>query len=489
MHQTKVAEVGALELLPEIEVEASKLSNVEHVVKTIQNETVAAAIQTLMDYMADRITKQVTNQLLARLGAEPATLVRTVVSPVVQPSPAPTPAPVLVMEPPVAAAPEPVAALPEVQAAPRPRRVKKAPVDSTPAIPGERKKRVLSDEARLKISESQKARWLTRPRCISPEAKAKIAESQRQRWATNRSQPRESSTEADCCNPHNIPDGVTPVAKEAVLATRDGYEGDSFYISEDGHYIGDDGFVVPKDFTEFMERFPRYLDSWVRRRLGGRGIEEDIEDWCQELIIHMKYLPMTSKHRVLGKTDVIQTFDPFAQYGASERRWRSYVNFVMANKFNTIHGKRSKNPVCRPGNMSIVSETNPEVHGEVTDEYTYSKSSYLTEATSREEKRKEDTFFAHKFIEFVQQNDPEIFPVLEAVYVAGSAADTIKEFCQTCKKLATTVEIKQGVHEGHEIGMTQKEFNRARNRLKQLAAQFIAPKEPILVGEGDEDSD
>jgi hypothetical protein len=316
------------------------------------------------------------------------------------------------------------------------------------------------------------------------------------RWATRNAQnpaatPHEASTpsEADCQLQHNTPVDVTPVAKEAVLAVRDGYKGDAFYISEDGHYIGDDGFVVPKDFTEFTDRFPRYLERWVRSRLHGQGIEEDIEDWQQELIIHMKYLPPTSKHRALGMTDVIQTFNPFAQYGASERRWRSYVNMVMANKFNTIHGKRNKNPVCRPGNMSIVSETNPETHGEVTDEYAYSKSSYLTEASNREEKKQEDIFFAHKFIEFVHTTDPEIFPVLEAVYVAGSAADTIKEFCQTCKRLATTMEVKGGEHEGHEIGMTQKEFNRARNRLKQLAAQFIAPKPSTVYSNGEDEDE
>lgn len=481
MHQT--TEVGAPELLPEIEVETSKIGNhVEQVVKHIKNEGVAlppalvAAIHTILNYVADDLADRITNRVLARLGSEPSTIVSPVSTIV---------APVAAIVPEVATTP--------TTAAPKAKRVRKAK-SSEPTIPGERKKRVVSEEAKLRISESQKARWATRERTTTAETKAKIAESQKARWATRNGQsptttPREASasTEDDCQSQHNTLD-ATPVAQEAVLATREGYKGDAFYYSEDGHYIGDDGFVVPKDFTEFMERFPRYLESWVRRRLGGNGIEEDIEDWCQELIIHMKYLPPTSKHRKIGKTDVIQTFDPFAQYGASERRWRNYVNFVMANKFNTIHGKRSKNPVCRPGNTSIVSETTPDSHGEGTDEYIYSKSDYFTEATTREEKKQEDRFFTNKFIEYVTATDPEVLPILEAVYEAGSATDTIKEFCQTCQKLATTKELQDGLHEGHSIGLTQKEFNRARTRLKQLAIQFQQPRKGSVAVEDEDES-
>jgi hypothetical protein len=438
-------------LLPEIEVTNSNVGSIEQVANLIKNEEVVTAIQTILNHFADTIT----TRILTHLG-----VVTSLVVPVA-----------------------------------------KSEVKPTVEL---KKSSSRSDEQRQRMSEAQKARWAakqhkeapvsmevppspvpsTKKWTVGPEGRKRMAEAQKLRWAVRKRQqadnggslpfstPREASTstEADCQLQHN--NSVKETTKEATLAVREGYTGDPFYISEDGHYIGNDGFVVPKDFTEFTERYPHYLETWVRRRLNGHGIEEDIEDWCQELTIHMKYLPPTSKHRALGKEDVIQTYDPFAQYGASERRWRYYINYILANKYNTIYGKREKNPVCRSGNMSLVGETNPDSHGEITDEYVYSQSEYLTDITYQIEKRKERVSLAHNFIEFVEEADPTVLPILQAMYEAGSATDTIREFCRTCNRLATTKEVKNGEHKGHEIGISQKEFNHARNRLKQLASSF-----------------
>ena len=38
-----------------------------------------------------------------------------------------------------------------------------------------------------------------------------------------------------------------------------------YTTSEDGHIIGHDGFVIPKDFAEFYERFPRHVRGFVYR--------------------------------------------------------------------------------------------------------------------------------------------------------------------------------------------------------------------------------
>src|SRR5579884_599980 len=59
----------------------------------------------------------------------------------------------------------------------------------------------------------------------------------------------------------------------------------------DGHYVGHDGFVVPKDFDEFHQRFPDYVPHWVRRHVERAMPKEDVEDWTQDLLIHMRYLP------------------------------------------------------------------------------------------------------------------------------------------------------------------------------------------------------
>ncbi len=87
------------------------------------------------------------------------------------------------------------------------------------------------------------------------------------------------------------------------------YKADPFTI-RDGRYVGHDGFIVPNNFDEFYERFPLYVRSWVNRYADKTATNEDLEDWSQDLLIHLRHLPATSKHREVGKEDIVQTFDP-----------------------------------------------------------------------------------------------------------------------------------------------------------------------------------
>jgi len=121
----------------------------------------------------------------------------------------------------------------------------------------------------------------------------------------------------------------------------------------DGRFVGHDGFVVPKDFDEFHERFPNYVRNWVTRHTEASASREDLEDWTQDLLIHLRYLPLNSKHRDAGKEDVIQTFDPGKHFGANQARFQNYLNLCLANKFRTLRSKRMKDALSRPGNMSI----------------------------------------------------------------------------------------------------------------------------------------
>jgi len=74
--------------------------------------------------------------------------------------------------------------------------------------------------------------------------------------------------------------------------------------------VGSDEFVVPRDFAEFYERFPRYVSEWVAKHWGRSAPREDLEDWSQDLLAHLSSLPLTSKHRESGKKDVVATYDP-----------------------------------------------------------------------------------------------------------------------------------------------------------------------------------
>jgi hypothetical protein len=243
------------------------------------------------------------------------------------------------------------------------------------------------------------------------------------------------------------------------------YTGDPFALSADGHFVGDDGFVVPRDFDEFYDRYPKYVLNWVKKRLNRFVVDEDVEDWTQDLLIHMKWLPQGSKHRLPGANgrpdgcmDVVETFDPYQQYGASERRFRNYINFCLANKFNTVQSKRQKNPVCRPGNIAFgvsLDEADPTTS---SDEFIHSNSQHLTTTAERVQKQHDDRLYTGEFKRYVRKEDPTVFPAIEALEACGPMGEAAEY-----------------------MGVTEQEFSRCRARLKQLAECFLknqrAPKQ------------
>jgi len=243
------------------------------------------------------------------------------------------------------------------------------------------------------------------------------------------------------------------------------YTGDPFTVSADGHYIGDDGFVVPANFDEFYRRYPKYVLNWVKKRLNRFSVDEDVEDWTQDLLIHMKWLPQASKHRQPGANgrpdgcaDVVETFNPYQQYGASERRFRNYINFCLANKFNTVQSKRQKNPVCRPGNIAFgisLDETDPTIN---SDEFIHSNSPHLEAQADKLQKQHDDRLFTNQFRDYVRKEDPSVLPAIEALSACGPMGEAAEY-----------------------MGVTEQEFSRYRARLKQLAECFLksqpAPKQ------------
>jgi hypothetical protein len=146
--------------------------------------------------------------------------------------------------------------------------------------------------------------------------------------------------------------GNRPVNFSSFSVEKKRCKSDPFTI-RDGHYVGHDGFAVPKDFAEFHERFPDYVHRWVSKHAATSASQEDMEDWTQDLLIHLSRLPLTSKYREADKKDIVATFDPHKHYGANEARFRNYINLCLANKFRTIHSKRMNDALCRPGNLSL----------------------------------------------------------------------------------------------------------------------------------------
>jgi len=251
----------------------------------------------------------------------------------------------------------------------------------------------------------------------------------------------------------------------AVEAPAEAYTGDSFTVDATGHFIGDDGFRVPRDFAEFWEWNPKYIQNWVKRRLGRSMIDMDVEDWTQDLSMHMHYLPAKSKHRLPGANgrpdgchDVVETFNPIRQYGASERRFRHYINNCLANRFSTIQSKRQKNPICRLGNLSLASVMDPDNYEVVDDEYVHKHSEHLTRQSHSRLRQDEQQVFLSEYQTFLEEEAPELLRVVRALRETGTFGEAMRD-----------------------LNMTEQEFSRARNRLKQLAECFendeVVPKQ------------
>jgi len=218
----------------------------------------------------------------------------------------------------------------------------------------------------------------------------------------------------------------------------------------DGHYVGHDGFVVPKNFDEFHQRFPEYIGNWVRRHVDRSTPKEDVEDWTQDLLIHLRLLPVESKHREAGKEDIVQTFDPHKHYGASAARFFNYINLCLGNKLKSIHSKRMKNPICRASNISLGGHFDETDTGQVGDEFCHAHSSYLRGRCQRQDRQRDAREALTEFAQFVQREDSSVLPAIEAIFETGKT------------ELAAEL-----------LGTDKRDFCRTRTRLRQLGRCFL----------------
>ncbi|MGH9685566.1 MAG: hypothetical protein ACRD5K_00555 [Candidatus Acidiferrales bacterium] len=198
-------------------------------------------------------------------------------------------------------------------------------------------------------------------------------------------------------------------------------KGDPFTIA-DGRHVGHDGFVVPKDFGEFYERFPRYVRRWVGRHVD-RSTNQDVEDWTQELLIHLSCLPANSKHRQAGKWDVVQTFDPHKHYRANSARFFNYINLCLGNRFKTMHSARMKNQICRPGNLSLSIRSDDIDRDHAEDEFWRAHSEYLRGKCMEEERQCDVKHVLAEFSEFVGREDSSVLPAMGAISSIAALGD------------------------------------------------------------------
>jgi hypothetical protein len=216
---------------------------------------------------------------------------------------------------------------------------------------------------------------------------------------------------------------------------------DSFTIVDE-HYVGHDGFVVPKDFEEFYERFPRHVRNWVGRHVERSTPRQDVEDWTQDLLAHLCCLPLTSKYREAGKADIVQTFDPHRHYGASSARFFNYINLCLGNRFRTMRSTRTKDAIWRTGNFSFSGLSDAIDSGQVDDEFCHSHSEHLREGRERQQEQQYARLALAEFSDFVRREDSSLLRAMEAIAATatpGPAAEllgtTIGELCRMRSRL------------------------------------------------------
>lgn len=234
-----------------------------------------------------------------------------------------------------------------------------------------------------------------------------------------------------------------------------------YTVTEDGRFIGQDNFEVPRSFVEFFTLFPNYVNGWVKKRLPNTASAER-EDRVQELLLYLMALPEDSMHREPGArgfaegcTDRIQTFNPEVVGGASRARFLIYVDRLLMNQFCSLYKRASSNPVTRPGTMGLHSKS---AYGdEINDDFIYTVSQSYRAASDKSDhsEETETRVFVNAYLAFVAEHNPE----LVSVAIAIAERDTFVEAYR-------------------HLGMTEKLFMRARNRLGVLHACYIYGQNP-----------
>ena len=206
-------------------------------------------------------------------------------------------------------------------------------------------------------------------------------------------------------------------------------QSESFTVSLEGNFVGQDGFVVPKDFSEFYARNPNYVRRWTVKRLRLTAHSDAVQDLEQDLLLYLCCLPEQSKFREpseshpQGRQDVIQCFDPSRQYGASERRWRSWLNMCLSNRASTIYSHQKKNPVYRKDNIRFEAWSESEDIGGPDDEYIHAHSEMLRRISNWESSNVEQKLLVKRFTEFVLEKEPRLYDTVLAIAESGTSLD------------------------------------------------------------------
>ena len=79
-----------------------------------------------------------------------------------------------------------------------------------------------------------------------------------------------------------------------------------------------------------------------------------------------------------------------------------------------------KNPLCRPGNLSLTADCEDTDRNQVDDEFCHGHSEHLRRRCQRQERQRDARHAVAEFSEFVKREDSSVLPAIEAIAAAAN---------------------------------------------------------------------
>ena len=217
-------------------------------------------------------------------------------------------------------------------------------------------------------------------------------------------------------------------------------------VSSEGNFLGKDGFVVPKNFEEFVARFPGYIMRWVGLAVRYPLVQckDDTLDWASELTL-----------RLMSPADVIARFDPARSNGATRTNFFSYVDLCLRNKFRNLLAKQSKDAVrdvARYETNEILAPQDQDTSLEDSEEYAHRRSSKLQESVQRNGKQEEDRQLVAAFHAFVTLHDTSVIPLMDAIAVYGTLSEAARSLRLSSRRFISDLNRLRVLRECFEKG-------------------------------------